>query len=68
MSRISIVKGKLTGCEEVIDKMPEIGECLYFEFYDIVWCRDQPDKPNDTNDPRRIALWICIYHVVVSDM
>ena len=37
LSRISIVKGKQSGCEEVTGQTPEIAEYLDFEFYNLVW-------------------------------
>ena len=48
--------------------MTEIDEYLDFELYDILWWWDQPDKPNATDDPRRLALWLRISHKVGSDI
>ena len=68
LSRISRVKGKWTGYEEVTGQTPDIGEYLDFEFYNIVWWWDQLDKSNATDDPRRIARWLGISHRVGSDI
>ena len=48
-------KGKRTVYDDFIGQTPEIGEYLDFELYNIVWWWDQPDKPNATDDPRRVA-------------
>ena len=68
LSRMSIVKGKRSGYEEVTCQTLEIGDYLDFEFYDIVWWCDQPDKPNTIDDPRSLAYWLDISNRVGSDM
>ena len=68
LSRILRGKVKRTGYKEVTSQTPDIGEYLDFKLYDLVWWWDQPDKPNGTYDPRRLAHCIGISHRVDSEM
>ena len=54
-SRVTRGRDERTGHEEITGQTPEIGKHLDFEFHDLVWWWDQPNKPNATDDPRRLA-------------
>ena len=68
LSIIRKVKYNRTGYEEVTSQITDIGEYLYFEFYNLVWFCYLPDKPNNTDNPRKLACWLGIYHIVESEM
>ena len=57
-----------SGYEEVTGNTPDISEWLDFEFYDLVWWVDRPNKPDVTDDTRRLARWLGVSHRVGSDM
>jgi hypothetical protein len=48
--------------------MPNISEWLNFEFYDLVWWLDRPNKPNFTDYTQRLARWLGVSHRVGSDL
>ena len=60
-----IGKDKRTGYEEVTGQKTETAKYLYFEFYNLVWWWDQPDKPNATDEPKSLAHLFVINHSVV---
>ena len=41
-----------TGYEEVTGQTPDISEWLDFEFSDLVWWLDRPNKPDFTENTR----------------
>ena len=43
-------------------------EWLDFEFYDLVWWIDQPNKPDITDTVRRLGRWLGVSHRVGSDL
>jgi hypothetical protein len=57
-----------TGYEEVTGQTPDISEWLDFEFYDLVWWLDRPNKPDFTENTRRLARWLGVSHRVGSDL
>ena len=46
---------KRSGYEEVTGDTPDISEWLDFEFYDLVWWIDRPNKPDITDTARRLG-------------
>ena len=65
---MALGKDRRTGYEEVTGKKSEISEWLDFEFYDLVYCYDMPNKPDVSNNVRRLERWLGISHRVGSDM
>jgi hypothetical protein len=57
-----------SGYEEVTGNTPDISEWLDFEFYDLVWWIDRPNKPDVTEERRRLARRLGVSHRVGSDM
>ena len=57
-----------TGYEEVTGQIAEISEWLDFEFYDLLYWYDRPNKPDVYDDVRILARWLGISHRVGSDM
>ena len=49
-----------TGCEEVTGDTADISECLDFEMYDLVYWIDRLNKPDTSDDVRRLGRWIGI--------
>ena len=47
---------------------PDISEWLDFEFYDLVWWIDRPNKPDITDMARRLGRWLGVSHRVGSDL
>ncbi len=41
---------------------------LDFEFYDLVWWWDRPNKPNVTDITKQLARWLGVSHRVGSDL
>ena len=50
------------GYEEVTVQTAETSEWLDFEFYDLVYWYDRPNKPDASDDVRRLARWLGISH------
>ena len=46
----------------------KISEWLDFEFYDLIYWYDSPNKLDVSDDIRRLARWIGLSHCVESDM
>ena len=46
----------------------KISEWLDFEFYDLVYWYDSPNKPDVSDYFRILAIWLGILHRVGSDM
>ena len=61
-------KYKRNGYGEVTVQTTEISEYLEFEFYNLVWWSNFPDKPNATDCTMRLGWCIGIYHRVDSCM
>jgi len=57
-----------SGYEEVTGNTPDISEWLDFEFYDLVWWWYRPNKPDVTDETRRLARWLGVSHHVGSDL
>ena len=57
-----------TGYDEVTGQTSEISEWLDFEFYDLVYWYDRPNKPDVSDDISILARWLGISHCVGSDM
>ena len=49
LSHMAQGRDKRTGCEEITGQTPEIREHPDFEFCDLVWWWDRPNKPNDAD-------------------
>jgi hypothetical protein len=68
LSRMARGRDNRTGYEEVTGQTSDIGEWLDFEFYDLVWWLDRPNKPNITDKVLRLARWIGVLHRVGSNL
>ena len=44
-----------SGYKEMTGNTLDISEWLDFEFYDLVWWIDRPNKPNVTDELRQLA-------------
>ena len=62
------VQDRFTGYEGVTGQTATISEWLNFEFYDLVYWYDWPNKPDESDDVRIIARWLELSHCVGSDM
>ena len=61
-------KNNRTGYEEVTGQTPDISEWLDFEFFDLVWWLDRPNKPDFMENTRWLAQWLGVSHQVGSDL
>jgi hypothetical protein len=68
LSMISCGEDGRSGHEEVTGNTPDISKWLDFEFYDLVWLWDRPNKPNVTDETKRLARWLGVSHHVGSDL
>ena len=68
LSRMSRGDDGRSGYEQVTGNTPDISEWLDFEFYDLVWWIDRPNKPNVTDETKRLARWLGVSHRVGSDL
>ena len=68
LSRMARGADRRTGYEVVTGQTPDISEWLDFEFYNLVWWLDRSDKPNFTENTRRLARWLGVSHRVGSDL
>jgi hypothetical protein len=50
LTRMSCGDNGRSGYEQVTGETPNISEWLDFEFYDLVWWWDQPNKPNSNDE------------------
>jgi hypothetical protein len=57
-----------SGYEQVTGETPDISEWLDFEFYDLVWWWDRPNKPNINDETKRLGRWLGVSHRVGSDL
>ena len=62
------VQDRRTGYEGVNGQTAMISEWLNFEFYDLVYWYDWPNKPDVSVDVRILAIWLELSHCVGSDM
>jgi hypothetical protein len=53
-----------SGYGEVTGNTPDISEWLDFEFYNLVWWIDRPNKPDVMDEMRRLARWLGVSHRV----
>jgi hypothetical protein len=68
LKRISRGDDGRSGYEQVTDKTPNISKQLDFEFYDLVWWWDRPNKPNVNDEMKRLGRWLGVSHHVGSDL
>ena len=68
LSRMARGRDRRTGYEEVTGDTADISEWLDFEMYDLVYWIDRPNKPDTSDDVRRLGRWLGISHRVGSDM
>ena len=61
-------KNLRTGYKGVTSQTADISEWLDFEFYDLVYWYDRQNKPDVSDNVRRLARWLGISHRVGSDM
>ena len=61
-------RDRSTGYEEVTGDTTDISEWLDFEIYDLVYWIDRPNKPDTSDDVRRLVRWLGISHRVGSDI
>ena len=57
-----------TGNEEVTGQTDEISEWIDFEFNDLVYWYDRSNKPDVSDNVRRLARWLGVSHRVGSNM
>jgi hypothetical protein len=53
-----------SGYEMVTGNTPNISEWLDFEFYDLVWWIDQPNKLNVNDVTKQLGRWLGVSHHV----
>ena len=58
LTRIARWQDRRSGYEEVSVQESKISEWLDFEFYDLVYWYDRPNKPDVSNDVRRLVIWL----------
>jgi hypothetical protein len=68
LSMMSRGKDGRSGHKEVTGNTPNISKWLDFEFYDLVWWWDRPNKPNAMDETKRLARWLGVSHRVGSDL
>jgi hypothetical protein len=49
-------------------RIGKLGTLLDFEFYDLIWWWDRPNKPNAMDETKRLARWLGVSHHVGSDL
>ena len=64
LTQIARGKDRRTGYEDVTGQTVEISEWPDFEFYDLVYWYDSPNKSDVSDDIRRLARWLGISHCV----
>ena len=68
LSRMARGRYHRTGYEDVTGDTSDIREWINFEMYDLVYWIDRPNKPDTSDEVRRLGRWLGISHRVVSDM
>jgi hypothetical protein len=68
LTRMSHGNDNRSGNEQVTGKTPDISEWLDFEFYDLVWWWDRPNKPNINDQMKRLGRWLGVSHHIGSDL
>ena len=68
LSRMACGRDRRTDYEEVTGDTVDISKWLDFEMYDLVYWIDRPNKPDTSDDVRRLGRWLGISHRVGSDM
>jgi hypothetical protein len=68
LTRMSCGDDGRSGYEQVTGETPNISEWLDFEFYDLVWWWDQPNKPNIYDETKQLGRWLGLSHHVGSDL
>jgi hypothetical protein len=68
LTRMSHGDDDRSGYEQVTGKTPNISELLDFEFYDLVWWWDRPNKLNINDETKRLGRWLGVSHCVGSNL
>ena len=68
LSRMACGRDRRTGYEEVTGDTTDISEWIDFEIYDIVYWIDRPNKPDTSDDVRRLGSWLGISHIQADTM
>jgi hypothetical protein len=68
LTRMSCGNDGRSRYKQVTGKTPNISELLDFEFYNLVWWWDQPNKPNINDETKRLGRWLGASHRVGSDL
>ena len=68
LTQIACGQDRHTRYEELTGQTSDISEWIDFEFYDLVYWYDRPNKPDVSNNVRRLARWLGILHRVISGM
>ena len=58
LSRMARGRDCRTGYEEVIGDTAYISKCLDFEMNDLVYWIDKPNKPDTSDNVRRLGRWL----------
>ena len=61
-------RDRRTGYKEVTGDTADISEWIDFEMYNLVYWIDKPNKPDASDNVRRLVRWLGISHRVGSDM
>jgi hypothetical protein len=55
LTRMSCGDNSRSGYKQVTGETPDISEWLDFEFYDLVWWWDRPNKPNINDETKQLG-------------
>ena len=66
--RMARGRDRRIGYEEVTGDTTDISKWIDFEMYDLVYWIDRPNKPDTSDDVRRLGRCLGISHLVGSDM
>ena len=68
LSRMAFGRNHRTGYKGVTGDTTDISEWLDFEMYDLVYWIDRLNKPDTSDNVRRLSRWLGISHRDGSDM
>ena len=68
LPRMACGRDRRTGYKEVTGDTTEISKWIDFEMYDLVYWIDLLNKPDTSDNVRRLGRWLGISHRVCSDM